>query len=491
MGGDAPGLSARLLREIVRTPAARELLAELLQPPGADAAAALTRVLLAEDPALGAGGLAALPELVNASMGVLDAVGRSLESLPPPLLAQAAGTLADKVDSEALAAAAGRWRRIVGNLAADPELRSALAEALARATNSALARLARLDGASLAPAADLCVELLARLNFGRLRVAAEALAAAAETLLPRVVDRAVSDPVLVANLVETGPPVTNAALGLAARVVDQLRLPPEVLASALFNLIEALDTGALARLVNGVSRLLAAAHEGNLVLGRHEPRLRHVLGGALTDLAGQLDRESAARAAVALAEDVETVLRTAGDLLYAEPELLILGLSGALFAADAALRGGAAAAEKLAGLPVETLERAAQELTVGLERLLGHREEIGALLGRLSGPALRLARRELDGVDGAQAGRAIGRVLSASMVFAARRPGLVEAVLAELEREETRRAVEAGLRELGAGLASRPRLLRALLGPLAATAQSALLDFVRDLPRRVRKRRRR
>jgi hypothetical protein len=301
----------------------------------------------------------------------------------------------------------------------------------------------------------------------------------------------VQDPVLVANLVQCAPPLANAALGLSAHAVASLRLPAEVLASALFNLLDALDAAALARLLDGLSGLLVGAHEGSLIIGRHEPQLRQVLARRMLDVASRLDRDRLGRTAAALAEDVETVLRAGADLLQAEPELLLLGLSSALYTLEAALRGLSHGVERLASLPPATREQLDRELRQGLDRLrqqLRQSPTLAALPGRMVAAALGLARRELDRVDAESAGRALGQGLTAAAELVANRPELLNAALADLDRPQARNALERAVAQLTAGLTARPQLLRALLGPLVSGAQHAALDYLRTLPGRLRRR---
>jgi len=531
--GSAPGeaprlarppdtLAADLLREVVRTPAARELAARLLGPPSAEGGAALTRALLWEDPALGLDALAASPHLLNGALGALQALGQVLRNLPPPLAADALDRLVHEIDQQALHEARATWSALASQLWDDPQTRGRFVRLLARAANAMLRRvqqLGREEDGTLEPVAELALQLCGSIDFGLVREAAEGAGAAVQRALPRVVDRAISDPVLLSNLVGVFPPLANAALCLAARTVGAVRLPPEVLASGLFNLLEALDTAAMADLLDEVGRLLAQAHEGNLVLGRHEPRLREVLGRVAGDLWSKLDRPTAAAAAVALAEDLETLLRVAADLLYANPDLLQLTLACTLFALQASARGLGAALEKLGQLPDDAIELLAAELEQGaplgrsLAGLANHaarlalrvlarrphlapaavrafrdeidRQTLWQISREVAGPLWAGARQELARIDPARAGQLAGQALARICGALVQRPRSVHAAVQELDSPAARAALEATLRELGLALTRHPGLLRALADPVIAGVQRLLLDYVRTLPRRL------
>jgi hypothetical protein len=483
MSREQRSLTSDLLRELIHTPAARELASTLLISPGAEEAAAeTTRTLLWEDLELTLAALARVPEWAGAGARSLDELGRALEQIPPPLAVEVAAQLLERLDQEALKTLAATWVRVGARLWADPASRRALTRSLA----TLLERLAESDPkALLRPAAQLALELMQHIDFGQLRAAVDRSARAAREELPLIIQHAVGDPVLLANLVQTLPPLVNTTLALSAEAIEALRLPREVLASGLFNLLESLDPAVLARIVDGVSRLLVQAHAGNLVLGQHEPALRSLLRRLLLDLAGRIDSQQASRAVAALAEDLATLLRAGSDLLYSEPALLPLTLATGSFALQTTVQGLTAALEKLGQLPPEALEQSAGELEQGLHHTAVTSTELINASTRLLGQILehrpRLTRRAIRALWRGVDRPGLGRLLA----------GLGQPLLEELDTPEGHVELEQTLRQAGAGLLARPALMQTLTRPLWEAAEHLALQYVRTLPGRLLPKRRR
>jgi hypothetical protein len=503
-------LGAELLRELIRTPAVHELARNLLAGASSEAPA-IADALLNEDPAVALDVLGRTPEAANAAARALCTMARTLERFPPLLAAELLQELTAKLDDEEMARARAACWSLLERLAGDEEALRVVARTVADAANGLLRRIARVE--SLDAPVRVGAAVVRELNFGLLRAAVESASQKLTRALVPEVEAAVSDVVLLSNLLAPLPHLANAGLSLAAVGVGGLRLPPEVLASALFNLLQELDTGALARLVNGLSSLVTGAHEGSMVLGQVEPRFREVLARLLHDLLLHVDRQAAARAVVALGEDLETVLLVTADQLHADRELAATALAAGLAALEAALRGAGAAAEKLNALPAKTTDELATLLARGLPgagaaRLLNaaaalarqlleaspelHRNAVGSFLDEVDWPALlqlaqRLAAPALDlGPD--RWGQLLGDALSAAARELARRPGAVRAAVARLDRPEAREPVTTVLEELGESLLEHPRLLQALLGPALATLQRTAAGYISRIPSRLRRR---
>ena len=86
------------------------------------------------------------------------------------------------------------------------------------------------------------------------------------------------NPVAISNLLGVVPPLANYALRVLTRTLQALNLPAEILANAVFQLLEDVDMAEVGGLVDALATFVSALHRGNLVLGRDEPRFKEVLG---------------------------------------------------------------------------------------------------------------------------------------------------------------------------------------------------------------------
>ncbi len=111
------GVGARVLREILRTPAFNEIIKLHLSAPRPHAAADLVRVALAEDANLSLSAVATCPQRINNFVGALLAATKELERISPEMFAEFTTGLVEEIDREqlrTLPAALGplltRWR---------------------------------------------------------------------------------------------------------------------------------------------------------------------------------------------------------------------------------------------------------------------------------------------------------------------------------------------------------------------------------------------
>ena len=104
MGDDMvnPGLGERLLKEIIATPALKEVI--LLQMKGIrpEAASGLAKTLLWGDPGISMSLFGTLPDVVNWLLELLLEFGRQLNDLPEPLLKDILGRIGASIDRERL-----------------------------------------------------------------------------------------------------------------------------------------------------------------------------------------------------------------------------------------------------------------------------------------------------------------------------------------------------------------------------------------------------
>ena len=111
------GVSARVLREIVRTPAFNEILKLHLNAPPPHAAADVVHVALAEDANLSLSAVATCPQRINNFVAALLAATKEVERISPEMFAQFTTGLVAEIDREQLRALPGavapllaRWR---------------------------------------------------------------------------------------------------------------------------------------------------------------------------------------------------------------------------------------------------------------------------------------------------------------------------------------------------------------------------------------------
>ena len=440
---DAPA-SVLITRELLRTPVIQDLLRDSMRH-DADAAPALTRALLEEDPQLALDLAAALPSRINAAGQAAAELAAALDRFPTALTREASVHWSAELDTQALGEQFGAlltavWRHVW----LDPESRAALLAAVARSADSAVDSLVvtlEQDPESLTdPLEQAAGALIDGLDLGKIRWAHQLGLEAAAEPLSRLTARVMGDPVLVANLVAALPPLANAQLRALADAVEALELPAEVLASALFNLLQAVDQEPLARLINRVALLITEAHRGNLILGRHEPRFLTVCGDLLQGLLPRLDGERLTGAAQALAEDLETALAAWEGLAQRRPELDPGRLAGALARAASPLwpRARAAAARVIPA-------------------------HAGQLAGAMVGGFVDAVERDPE---------LVGRTLAGA--------------LAGTEPERLARTVTRTLEQVGEVFVSRPELREAVTGSVIGAPQGLVMQTMSALGERLR-----
>lgn len=524
-GADArrPTLSAAVTRELLRTPAFRELLRINLRGDWEVGAAELAEALLSEDPEVALAAATSLPRAINALARALAQAGRAADRFTPALLRAYAAQLWEELDTEALAEVGQVYLGILRRLLLeDDEARAALLRWAAGRINSLARGAARtLEAAEQLPpeqallsSQQIAVHLLGSMDFGLLRRTAEAASRESLRRAPALLDEALGDPALLANLLELGPPLINTAVGLTAQALEAVKLPPEVLASGVLNLLRELDTARLAALVDGVSRTIQSLHAGSLLLGRHEPRLRVVLAELVDELSARVDHDAAAGALLALAEDAQTALQVLAAATVRDPRLLSRAVATGLDCAGALSRGVADALEALDRLPDAALDDLGQALERGADeasdatprlvnaaiklalRLLARREDLPdrflgplqasvdrealtRLVARLSGPLWSEAQGALAGLEPADPAGLASAALTAYAQNLQRQPRLFSEALARTDPELVQRAVQLTGAQIEQLLREHPGLAQQLLQPLISRLPSLALDYVK------------
>ncbi|MBU4180029.1 MAG: hypothetical protein KJ625_08840, partial [Actinobacteria bacterium] len=273
-----------------------EAVLESVKPEAVDAA---VESLFGEGGEMGPEILLAIPNVMNAYARMLTGFAEVLEELEPEERRKLLGEAAGKLDGVALGRATNAFSRLMMKVGKE---------------NPKLA-------AEVFPAIETAIE---EIDFGKLRVGTVAYIEYAADLASMSIDAMLENPVIVANLVGILPPLINNLIKVISGALSEMDLPQEVLASAVFNIILEIDTEELGRAVTSMSKIVNELHEGNLILGRDEPRFRAVFAEFAEGILENVDTAEFARAVVALGEDFEVILDSVTDILHRDPELLIL-----------------------------------------------------------------------------------------------------------------------------------------------------------------------
>jgi len=139
-----PGLAERVLREVLSTPALKELVMLQLRDIKPENASGIARTLIWGDPALSMSLVSALPGALNWAAEFLLELARQLDSLPEPLLADLAGVAGSGLDLERLRRLRDTCLSLAGKLLAGQGGPEERARRLAAAINRSATSLDRL-----------------------------------------------------------------------------------------------------------------------------------------------------------------------------------------------------------------------------------------------------------------------------------------------------------------------------------------------------------
>ncbi|MFH1149395.1 MAG: hypothetical protein V1748_02860 [Actinomycetota bacterium] len=126
------GSGARVLREVIRTPAFLEIIKTNTTGLDPEAARELVRTALLEDVNLSLSLSGTLPEVINYLLEAALEAGRVFDGLPPHLIAAFGGQVAERIDMEKVA----ELPRVYGPLLEKVGARDSAAGALARLINT-------------------------------------------------------------------------------------------------------------------------------------------------------------------------------------------------------------------------------------------------------------------------------------------------------------------------------------------------------------------
>lgn len=365
---------------------------------------------------------------------------------------------------------------------------------------------------------DFFNQLLDSLDSGVLRKGIVAYADSETLLMEEVIDRLMPDAVFLANVIGIMPPVINDVLRLLARAFSSLEMPPEILASALFNILSDIDTEQLGSVINGLTAVTKDLHEGNLLLGRDEPRFKAVFTNFAEDLLAHVDKEQAALAVVALAEDAETMFAATGDLLYKDPELLNLFTAASMASLHAIMRGMTDAFARLSQLPDASMAALTTEIAESLEpqtaaklvnallafrlRLLENKPDIPARFVddfmaaldtdlfwkvslRVFASLLQVDLADIEKITTNNTGAMFAMGISAYNKALDKNPQAVKETMSQalegVDAQELEKAVKRSLVPAAEAVAERPDLMRAFIRPATSALWTMFKGLIKNL----------
>ncbi|NLZ28650.1 MAG: hypothetical protein GX887_06775 [Firmicutes bacterium] len=391
----------RIMKQLLRTPMFKDLAALSIDAKDPESARELAKTLLWEDAAFSFGMLGGLPQDINIFLAFLDEIGIQLHHVPPELLKQFVTEFSVKIDRGVLRALPETYAPLLKTLIwEDPERRqnikagsfealNALMYMLADFMNAASTRVEEMeelspegfypdpqalaagitsffrwmgtaagkDEASISARQEKMIDVLQEtmqaMDFGVIR---DALTRRAKTNYPAIesaIGTIVTDPVIFANVLTALPPIINNLLKGIAHGVAEIDFPPEILASAIFNMIDNLEAREIGKLVNGLSHFICGLHEGSLVLGGDEPSFRPVFQNLVQKIVGEIDETVFMDALTALSEDLEIMIPVITDVILERPEILQKGVPVFISAFNALMQGSSYLVTKLGQLPEE------------------------------------------------------------------------------------------------------------------------------------------
>lgn len=361
------------------------------------------------------------------------------------------------------------------------------------------AYLSRLDGSQLAAATNAWSELAMRLHeerpdlletvypqidavfretdFGKGR---EALTAALDYFTATTVhsiEVMMENPVVVANIVGIVPPLVNSLMKIVSVALEKTNLPPEILASALFNTMSALDAEELGRLLTTASKMAIDLHAGNYILGGEEPRFRAVFSDFMKRVLDNVDYEAATGATVALAEDLEVMAGVMVELVARDPEMVVLSTRMGARLQGVIARVLSSSLAEMAAWPDELLVRVGEEMaaadTVELGRAIDSAVTL-AIRMRENNPDLhkRLLAGALQGVNTERLELCVSAAATDLKEALLENQGIRQA----LEPEEMGRRINEALVRFNSSPVSRPGAISDYVVRLLAVVDTGELD---------------
>ncbi len=345
---------ARVLKEILNTPAFRELIGIQLRGIDAENAGEFIRTALREDPNFSLSLAAAAPGFFNSFVEIFIELGRQIDSLPEGLRDEFMARLRDEIDKEALAELPRAWTAhftqilpliinakmhalaaVADALAQMPEdRRRALLEqsianlepgALVEAVNAWATLLINIHkenpelGEKLRPLLEKAVDAA---DLGKVRLAVEAASQFGAEISDHLTRSLMGNPAAAANLFGMIAPLANGLIRALSDTLENLDMAPEITASGLFSVIEDINGKQLGKFATLAAGLICDLHAGSLVLGLNEPQFKAVFSDLVDDASETLDMDKCGEAFMALAEDLEVVAQKLGGEAVSNPHFI-------------------------------------------------------------------------------------------------------------------------------------------------------------------------
>lgn len=392
-GTAAGGYSALpgIVRELIRTPAFKEFLMLHLRDVNPDNAREVVKAAIWEDVVFTMSALGATPQMVNWLVEALVELGVQLNSFTLDILRDFMVKLGQDLDIERLRSLPAAYAPLVNELLLEDRAAldglitglGAVAEEMAQAGERAWRKIWNTA------------------DFGKIRVGLSAhLEGRREELRG---EAGLFNPVAISNLLGVVPPLANYALRVLTRTLQALNLPAEILANAVFQLLEDVDMAEVGGLVDALATFVSALHRGNLVLGRDEPRFKEVLGRVSRDIVDKVDGEAFKDMLVALKEDGAVIGSVLAEYAYATPEVTAQVVRGVYLALGAALHATAETMRRLSELPSGAVGATVESF----EEAVDPRD-----LARVVNYFAAFASKEFE-ADPEHLGRFVGRLLAA------------------------------------------------------------------------------
>ncbi|MEW6553693.1 MAG: hypothetical protein AB1384_05350 [Actinomycetota bacterium] len=332
-----------LVRELIRTPGFKELLLIHLRDINPDNAGELVKASLWEDVAFSMSVLGASPKMVNWITEALIELGVQLNNFTLDILRDFLVKLGQDLDIEKLRSLPDAYAPLVNQLLLEDR----------KALDGLIAGLGVIAGEMMQAGERTWRKIWNTADFGKIRVGLTAhLEGRREELQG---EAGLFNPVAISNLLGVVPPLANFTLRVTTRALQALNLPAEILANAVFQLLEDIDMAETGGLVNALAGFVNALHRGNLVLGRDEPRFKEVFSRVSRDLVENVDGEAFKNMLLALKDDGAVIGSVISDYVYATPEATAQVVRGVYLAVGAGLRATAETFRRFSEMPEEAI----------------------------------------------------------------------------------------------------------------------------------------
>jgi hypothetical protein len=498
-----------VVRELIRTQGFKELLLIHLRDINPENARELVKAAIWEDVAFSMSVIGASPKLINSLAEALVELGVQLNNFTLEILRDFLAKMGQDLDVETLKSIPAAYAPLVNDLLLNDR----------EALDGLIAGIGSLADEMIQAAERTWRKIWNTADFGKIRVGLT------EHLEGRRAELAgeseIFNPVAISNLLGVVPPLANYLLRVLTRTMQALDLPSEILANAIFQLLEDIDQKELGGLVNALTYFVNSLHKGNLLLGRDEPRFKEVAFRVSKDMVENVDGEQLKAAALALGEDGKVIGEVISSYLFATPQSTVEVVKAMHTALNAALRTVAETTRRLSELPADAVAELAEDYKNRFEakdlgRILNYQalmfnklceqnpdmlseilvktlsavdNEVWAAASKTAVLQVRDAVAATPQITAALEPEAIGRNinngLSTFNKWHLENPGLVEekimATLAVVDASALSRAMEGVLTPLMVAIAKNRPVLKAMAKSLAVSSIKAVGAFVTSL----------